>query len=134
MFVWAKPKLVARATVPILLSMGLGTTADVAMIVIAISGAIGALLLLLPAAISTSVLLRRWIAPLPVPAAVMMRAFLLPTFGVMAGVSALEALLLLAFDVSWRAAAATGLSTAMIGCLVTLGGVLSAARGRGGFH
>lgn len=44
---WAQPKIVARATIPILLSMGLGTTADVALIVIALSGVIGALLFLL---------------------------------------------------------------------------------------
>jgi hypothetical protein len=124
MFAWAQPKMVARATAPILLSMGLGTTADVAMIVIALSGVIGALLLLVPAAISTSVMARRWMAPLPVRAGVMMRAFLSPTIGVIVGAAALESLLLLVFDVSLRTAATVGVCTAVFGCLVTMGGVL----------
>lgn len=124
MFAWAQPKLVARATAPILLSMGLGTTADMAMIVIALSGVIGALLLLLPAAISTSVSVRRWMAPLPVRAGDMLRAFLLPTIGVILGAGVLESLLLLVFDVSLRTSATVGMGTAVLGCLVALGGVL----------
>ena len=124
MFAWAQPKMVSRATIPILLSMGLGTTADAAMIVIALSGVIGALLLLLPAVVSTSALVRRWMAPLPVRAGVMMRAFLSPTIGVILGASALESLLLLVLDVSLRSSARVGICTAVLGCLMALGGVL----------
>jgi hypothetical protein len=124
MFAWAQPKMVSRATIPILLSMGLGTTADAAMIVIALSGVMGALLLLLPAVISTSALVRRWIAPLPVRAGVMMRAFLSPTIGVILGASTLESLLLLVLDVSMRSSARVGICTAVLGCLMALGGVL----------
>ena len=124
MFAWAQPKMVSRATIPILLSMGLGTTADAAMIVIALSGVVGALLLLLPAVISTSVLVRRWMAPLPLHFAGVIRAFLLPAFGVIVGAAVLEALLLLVSDVSLRTAATAGIGTAVVGCLVALGGVL----------
>jgi hypothetical protein len=124
MFAWAQPKMVSRAAIPILLSMGIGTTADAAMIVIALSGVIGALLLLLPAVISTSVMLRRWMAPLPLHFAAVIRAFLLPAFGVILGAGALESLLLLVSDVSLRTSVTAGIGTVVVGCLVALGGVL----------
>jgi hypothetical protein len=124
MFAWAQPKMVARATVPILVMMPMGTNADVAMGVIAIFSVNGALVLLCMAAIGLSRRVRRWMAPLPARAGVVTRAFLLPTFGVMVGASAVEGLLLLAFDVSYRSAAAASMATAVIGCLATLSGVL----------
>jgi hypothetical protein len=124
MFAWTQPKMVARATLPILVMMPMGTTADVAMGVIAVFGVNGALVLLCMAAIRLSDLVRRWMAPLPVRAGVVTRAFLLPALGVMVGAGAVEALLLLAFGVSYRISAAAGLGTAVIGCLVTTGGVL----------
>src|SRR5450631_2482177 len=96
MFAWAQPKMVARATLPILIMMPMGTTADDAMGVIAVFGVTATLVLLWMAAIQSSRLARRWIAPLPVRTGVMRRALLLPTFGVMVGASAVEALLLLA--------------------------------------
>ena len=46
MFAWAQPKIVARAMIPILVMMPLGTTADAAMVVIALFGVVGALLLI----------------------------------------------------------------------------------------
>jgi hypothetical protein len=123
MFAWAQPKMVARATVPILVMMPMGTTADVAMGVIAVFGFSGALVLLWMAAISVSRRVRGWMAPLPVRPGTVTRAFLLPTFAVMLGASTVEALLLLTFDVSYHLAAAIGMGTAVVGCLATLGGV-----------
>jgi hypothetical protein len=132
MFAWAQPKMVARATVPILVMMPMGTNADVAMGAIAVFGVNGALVLLCMAAIRLSNRVRRWMAPLPAHAGVVTRTFLLPTFGVMAGASAFEGLLLLAFGVSYRGSAAAATATAVIGCLATTGGVLlSRARLRG---
>lgn len=125
MFAWTQPKTVARATIPILVMMPMGTTADVAMGVIAVFGVNGALVLLCMAAIRLSDLARRWMAPLPVRADVVARAFLLPTLGVMVGAGAVEVLLLLAFGVSYRIAAAAGFGTAAIGCLATTAGVLA---------
>lgn len=124
MFAWAQPKTVARATVPILVMMPLGTNADVAMGAIAVFGVNGALVLLCMAAIRLSRPVRRWMAPLPVRAGVVTRAFLLPTFAVLVGASAVEGLLLLALDLSYRSAAAASMATAVIGCLATLSGVL----------
>jgi hypothetical protein len=124
MFAWAQPKMVARATLPILVMMPMGTTADAAMGVIAVFGVNGALVLLCMAAARLSHLVRRWMAPLPVRAGVVMRAFLLPTFGVMVGASTVEGLLLLAFGASPHVSAAAGLGTAVIGCLATSSGAL----------
>jgi hypothetical protein len=120
MFAWAQPKLVARATVPIMVMLPLGTTADQAMSVLAVAAVTGALLLLWTAVTAISRHIRLWTAPLPLPAGVAMRALLLPTFGVMVGAGALESLLLLTFDVSYRSAVAAGLGTAAIGCLAAL--------------
>jgi hypothetical protein len=124
MFAWAQPKMVARATVPILVMMPMGTNADVAMGVIAIFSVNGALVLLCMAGIRLSRRVRRWMAPLAARAGAVTRAFLLPTFAVLVGASAVEGLLLLALDVSYRSAAAASMATAVIGCLATLSGVL----------
>jgi hypothetical protein len=124
MFAWAQPKMVARATVPILVMMPLGTNADAAMGAIAVFGVNGAVVLLCMAAIRLSRRVRRWMAPLPARAGVVTRAFLLPTFAVLVGASAVEGLLLLALELSHRSAAAASLATAVIGCLATLSGVL----------
>jgi hypothetical protein len=123
MFAWAQPRIVARATIPVLLSMGIGTTADTAMLILGLFAVTGALLLLLPAVISTSVLVRRWMAPLPARADATMGAFLVPTVGVIAGASAVDALLLLALGVSAHAAAVAGACTAVAGCLLAGAGV-----------
>jgi hypothetical protein len=122
MFAWAQPKMVARATVPILIMMPMGTKAHEAMVVIGVLVVCGALALLVAAATSISRQVHRWTAPLPVRAGAVMRALLLPTFAVMAGSGIVESLLLLTFDISARRAAAIGLVTAVIGCLATLCG------------
>jgi hypothetical protein len=124
MFAWAQPKMVARAILPILVMMPMGTTADDAIGVIAVFGITAALVLLWLAAIQSSRLARRWMAPLPVLAGVMTRALLLPTCGVMVGASAVETLLLLAFGVSYRMSVAAGIGTAVAGCLASMVGVL----------
>jgi hypothetical protein len=130
MFAWAQPKAVARATIPILVMMPMGTTADTAMVVIALFGVIGTLLLLWSAAISVSRLATRWLAPLPVRADAVVRAFLLPASVFIAGAGAMEALLLVVFNVSYRSAIVAGASTAVIGCLPFAGALLWNVRRR----
>jgi hypothetical protein len=128
MFAWIQPKMVARATIPILVMMPMGTTADAAMVVIAMFGVAGALLLSVSAAIAVSRLARRWLAPLPMRSRDAVRALLLPTIEVVVGASISEALLLLVLGVSYRASAAVAISTAAVGCLVAMGGVHWGAR------
>ena len=130
MFAWAQPKAVARATIPILVMMPLGTMADTAMVVIARFGVVGALLLLWSAAISVSRLAARWLAPLPVRARAVVRAFLLPACAFIAGAGAMEALLLVVFNVSYRSAVMVGASTAVIGSLLSGGALLWSVRPR----
>jgi hypothetical protein len=95
MFAWAQPKVVARATIPVLVMMPLGTMADTAMIVIALFGILFAMALLVTAVISVSRAARRWLAPLPVRDAAVIRAILIPAWGVIAAAGAVGGLLLL---------------------------------------
>ena len=124
MFAWAQPKAVARATIPILVMMPLGTMADTAMVVMALFAVAGALLLLWSAAFSVSRLAARWLAPLPVRAGAAVRSILLPAYALIVGASAMEALLLMVFDMSYRNSIMVGAGTAAIGCLVFGGALL----------
>jgi hypothetical protein len=133
-FAWAQPKIMARATIPILVMMPMGTTADAAMVAIALSANFGALLLVCSAVISASGLARRWLAPVPVRSGDLIRAFLLPACGVIVAASAIEALLLLLFNVSYGTSAEVGACTAVVGCLTASAGLVwnaSSARLRG---
>ena len=123
MFAWLQPKLVARALIPILVMMPIGTTADDAMIVIALFGLMGAMSLLARASMRAGRAARRWLAPLPLRAAAVLRAFLLPAWGVAAGSCAIVTLLLLVVNVSYRIAAEIGAGAAVVACLC-IGGVL----------
>jgi hypothetical protein len=128
MFAWIQPKTVARATIPILVMMPMGTTADTAMVVIAAFGVAGALMLCGSAAVAVSRLASRWLAPLPMRSGATARAFLLPTLWVIFGASITEALLLLVLGVSYRTFAAVVLGTVALGWLVTTYAVYWGAR------
>jgi hypothetical protein len=119
-FARAQPKLVARAILPILVLMPIGTSATAALCVIAIYVVAGALLLLIPAAISVRGLSARWMAPLPVRGFSVTRLVLIPTIIAIVGASAAEALFLFAIGVSWRTSAAAGSVLAGAGCLLTM--------------
>jgi hypothetical protein len=122
MFARAQPKLVARAILPILVMMPIGTSAAAALCVIAIYVVAGALLLLIPAAISVSALSVRWMAPLPVRGFTVTRAVLIPAIAAILGASAAQGLFLFVIGVSLRVSAAAGLCIAGAGCLVTMTG------------
>jgi hypothetical protein len=127
-FAWTQPKIVSRAIIPILVMMPLGTTADTAMVVIGVSGITGVLLLMWLGVMSTSRSARRWLAPLPVRPGEVVRAFLLPVCAVILAASAIEALLLLLLNVSYRTAAEVGAWTAVVGCVTVSGGLIWNAR------
>jgi hypothetical protein len=95
MFAWAQPKMVARAMIPILLIMPIGTMADTAMAVVGFFAAVGALFLLVSAAILAGAKARRWAAPLPLHVGILLRFFLLPTLCTIAGLIGASYLLLL---------------------------------------
>ena len=123
-FAWAQPKIVSRAIIPILVMMPLGTMADTAMVVIGLSGIIGALLLVWLGVISASRLARRWLAPVPVRSAEVIRAFLLPVCAVIVAASAIEVLLLVVLNVSYLTAAEVGAGTAVVGCVTVSVGLM----------
>jgi hypothetical protein len=124
MFARAQPKLVARATVPVLLSMTMGSTADVVMVALGLLAATGALSLLVPSAISASVAVRRWLSPLPLPRRAVMRALLGHTLLVILGVSALDGFLAGVAGASYRACALAALWIASLGSAATIVGVI----------
>ena len=129
-FAWAQPKIVSRAIIPVLVMMPLGTTADSAMVVVALFGIFGALTLVWSGVMSVSRSARRWLAPLPVKLREVIRAFLLPACAVIVTASAIEALLLLTFNVSYLTSAEMGAWTAALGCLTLSGGLIWNTRSR----
>jgi len=66
MFASARPKTVARATVPVLLLVPMGSRADAVLVVLGLVAVIGALGLLLHALSSAGHSALRWLQPLPV--------------------------------------------------------------------
>jgi hypothetical protein len=116
MFAWAQPKVVTRALIPVLVMMPLGTKADDAMIAIALFGVLFAMTLLTGAVISVSRAAQRWLAPVPVRQAAIIRTFLLPAWSVMAVAAVLTALLLLVFNISYRVSAMVAALAAVMGC------------------
>jgi hypothetical protein len=116
MFAWAQPKVVARAVIPVLVMMPLGTRADDAMIGIALFGVLFAMTMLSSAVISVSRAAQRWLAPVPVRRVAIIRAFLFPAWGVIAAAGVVGALLLLVFNVSYRVSALAPALAVVTGC------------------
>jgi hypothetical protein len=83
MFASARPKAVARASLPIILLMPMGSTADVAMLVMGLSVAVGALVLLGTSVVSVSAKAARWLRPVPVGSGLLARRLLMRTLAVM---------------------------------------------------
>lgn len=123
MFARAQPQMVARAIVPVLVMMPLGATADNAMVVVCLFLVAGSLSLLIPAVISVSALVRRWMAPLPVTTDSLMRTYLLPSLGTIVGAGAVAAWLLFILGASGLASVAAGLGAAVLGVLIVIGTV-----------
>jgi hypothetical protein len=86
------------------------------MIAMGLFGVLLAMVLLSGAVISVSRNARRWLAPVPVRRAAIIRAILLPAWGVIAAASVTGALLLLVFDVSYRLSAAVAAIAAVTDC------------------
>jgi hypothetical protein len=108
--------------------MPLGTTADTGLVVIAMFGVAGALMLCCSAVIAVSRLASSWLSSLPMRAGAEVRVLLNPAIAVILGASIIEALLLLVLGVSYRTSAAVALYAAALGCLVTIAGVHSGKR------
>jgi len=94
MFASARPRAVARATLPILLMVPMGSSADSAMLVIAMFTVIAALVLLVSAMASVSARGSRWLQPLPLNSSLLARILLTPALAVMFCAAVVEAWLL----------------------------------------
>jgi hypothetical protein len=104
MFARAQPKLIARALMPVLLSIGLQSKADTAMVVVGLFAACGALALLIPSAIAVSRAAQRWLLPLPLRRRTLLRAVLTRTLGVVLGISAAAGFLMTVMDAPYATA------------------------------
>lgn len=90
----ARPKTISRAMIPILLSVPLGSTAADVMLAIGLLTAIGALVLLIAAAISVSAKAFRWLKPLPIGSGLLARRTLPPSLAFMFCATAIESWLI----------------------------------------
>jgi hypothetical protein len=126
MFASARPKAVARAVMPILLLMPLGSSADSAMIVIAIFAVSGALVLLLSSTISVSRTGCRWLLPLPLRSTLLARHLLFRPLALIVLATSADAWLLWVGGARIAQSVTIGAMTLIASSLVAVGGSLVA--------
>jgi hypothetical protein len=126
MFASARPKAVARAVMPMLLLIPLGSSADTAMLVMALFIVLGALLLLVVATISVSKASCRWLQPLPLGAAALARALLLRPLAVILGAAAVAAWLFWVIGVPVSQSIMRGVLLLIVSSVIAAGGSLGA--------
>jgi hypothetical protein len=126
MFASARPKAVARAVMPILLLMPLGSSADTAMLIIAMFAVLGAMLLLVAATISVSKASCRWLQPLPIKVAVLARSLLIQPLAVIVGGTSVGAWLFWVMGVGVGQSAIRGALLMLLSSCFAVGGSLGA--------
>jgi hypothetical protein len=133
MFASARPKAVSRAVLPILLMIPLGSTAAAAMLAIAISAVLGAVLLLVSAIIRVSKESGRWLQPLPLRRALLARHLLIRPLTVIVAAALIAAWLLWVMGSPPTQALKYALSLLALSSSVALvGGVAAISRTRAG--
>lgn len=132
MFASARPKAVARAIMPILMLMPLGTQADAALLVLGVSAVIGALVLLVSAVSSVSRTAVRWLQPLPLAPATLAQEIATPALIVICCGAAIQSGLLALMGASAFRCVEMGAAILFIGVpsaiAAVLAGLLRAAR------
>ncbi len=123
MFASAQPKLVARALMPVLLSIGIQSKADAAMVVIGLFAATGALALLIPSVLAVSTAARRWLAPLPLSFRTLLHALSGRAVAAVAGISAFAGFLLTLMDVSTGRSARLAVSAGLMSAAAIVMGI-----------
>jgi hypothetical protein len=126
MFASARPKAVARAVMPVLLLMPLGSSADTAMLVIGMCAALGAVFLLVMATISVSNASSRWLRPLPLRVASLVRHLLIRPLAVIFGATSIAAWLFWVMGVAPGRAVAGGAVLMMLSSVSAVAGCLGA--------
>jgi hypothetical protein len=134
MFASARPKAVARASLPIIVLMPMGSTADVAMLVMGLFVAVGALVLLGTSVISVSAKAARWLQPVPVGSGLLARRLLMRTLAVMFCVTVAGSWLLWVLGTPVDRCIAGGALTLIGGSVLAVSGslVTIAGKRRGG--
>lgn len=122
MFASARPKTIARAMIPILLSVPLGSTAADVMLAIGLLIAIGALVLLVAAAISVSARASRWLKPLPLGSGLLARTTLIPALAFMFCTTAIESWLIWVLGSSVGRCITTGVLTLVASAIFAVTG------------
>lgn len=134
MFARARPKAVARATLPILLIMPMGATADSAMLMLAMLAVIGALLLLVSSVMAVGARAARWVQPLPLSDVLLSRRLLAPALAVMLCTAIVAAWLLWVMGTPVAQSAKIGALTAGASSLIAVAGsriaILRTRKGR----
>jgi hypothetical protein len=126
MFASARPRAVARAVMPILLLMPLGSSADAAMLVIAVFAVLGAVVLLVAATISVSKASSRWLQPLPLRVAVLVRNLLIRPLAVIFGATTVAAWLFWVMGVAPGRAVTRGVLLMLLSSVTAVAGSLGA--------
>ncbi len=124
----ARPRVVARAVIPVLLAMPMGTSAATGLLVVGISAAVGALIQLLVAIVSVGIASRRWLQPLPLPAVLLARHLLGRPLAAIVALALTAAWLLWVMGASIVASAQTGLTLMIAASSIAVGGCLAAIR------
>ena len=126
LFANARPKIIARAMIPILLCVPLGSTAADVMLAIGLLTAIGALVLLVAAMISVSAKASRWLKPLPLSAGLLARMTLIPALWLVLCLTAIESWLIWLLGAPVARCVAIGASTAIASTIFGVSGSLVA--------
>ncbi len=124
MFGSARPKTIARAMIPILLSVPLGSTAADVMLAIGLLTTIGVLVLLITAAISVSAKASRWLKPLPIGSGLLARRTLVPALAFMFFATVIESWLTWVLGSPVVRCVATGVLTLAASIIVAVAGSL----------
>jgi hypothetical protein len=134
MFASARPKAVTRACIPIIVLMPMGSTADVAMLLMGLFVAAGALVLLETSVISVSAEAALWLLPVPVGSGLLARRLLMRTLAFMLGVTVVGSWLLWVMGKPVNRCITGGALTLIGGSVLAVSGTLLqiAGKRRGG--
>lgn len=126
MFGSARPKTIARALIPVLLSVSMGSTATDAMLAIGLLAVIGALVLLVAATVSVSAKASRWLRPLPIGSGLLARRTLIPALAFVFCATAIESWLMWVLGSPIPRCIATGVLTLLSSMIFAVAGSLFA--------
>ena len=130
LFASARPKTLARAMIPVLLSVPLGSAAADTMLAVGLLAAIGALVLLTTATISVSAAAFRWLTPVPLAPRVLARRVAGPPLAVVVLLTSIESWLTWVLGSTIARCLLIGMLMAAACAILTMGGSLLAVHPR----